>query len=70
MSHLVYFLIGWLFGFYTRRAYGIARAVFFKLKIGVCFRYKPTGFRVNRNGTVSDFCQRCGHPQGYHGFNQ
>lgn len=37
-----------------------------KWRAGICLRYLPTGVRENRDGTISDFCQRCGHPAGYH----
>lgn len=37
-----------------------------KWKAGICFRYQPTGIIENRDGTISDFCRKCGHPYGYH----
>ncbi len=32
----------------------------------VCPGYVRTGILENRGGTVSDFCQECGEPRGYH----
>lgn len=56
----------YLLGFWTCRIYGELQHVYYHLKLGICFRYKATGRREYRAGTVSDFCQRCGQPAGYH----
>lgn len=56
----------WTLGFYTRRIYGLCSKIYWHRKLKICWRYKATGRRENRDGTVSDFCQRCGHPYGYH----
>ena len=56
-------------GLKTHRTYGLARHVYYHLKHGICFRYKPTGYIETRDGTVSDFCQKCGHPHGYHNWD-
>lgn len=31
-----------------------------------CWRYLPTGRHELRDGTLSDYCRRCGKPSGYH----
>jgi hypothetical protein len=59
-------IIGGLAGWYAPRAYGLARTVYYNLKVGVCFHYRPTGRYETRKGTMSDFCRKCGHPAGYH----
>ena len=66
MNDFVIFLSGLLIGWYAPRAYGFCINVYYKLKHGICFRYLPTGNLENRDGTISDFCRRCGHPEGYH----
>lgn len=39
---------------------------YWHLKTGTCFRFKGTGKRENRDGTVSEYCIRCNQPRGYH----
>jgi len=66
MTTTLLILGAYALGLWTPRIYGHLRSVYWHLRLGICFQYLPTGIRENRNGTVSDFCQRCGHPYGYH----
>jgi len=59
----------YLAGLWTPRIYGFLRHVYLHLKHGICFRFKGTGRRELRMGTLSEFCQRCGHPHGYHSWD-
>lgn len=61
-------VIAYILGFYSRRIYAIGMSAYRKLKYGTCFRYLPTGRLEDRNGTMSDFCRRCGQPAGYHNW--
>lgn len=58
--------VAFLAGLYAPRARCFASKVYWHTKLGICWRYLPTGYRETRNGTNSDFCRRCGHPAGYH----
>jgi len=62
----VIWLVGFATGLHVRRILKVIAHSYGLWKHGVCFRYKPSGVRENRNGTVSDFCLRCGNPGGYH----
>lgn len=73
MSNIIWIIVviaAYLMGLKTLRLYGYVRYLYYHLKLGICFRYLPTGKRETRGGTRggtrSDFCQRCGHPAGYH----
>lgn len=70
MTEIVLIAVGFLAGFYAKRIYQVCRSIRSHFKYGVCFRYRPTGKREWREGTISDFCRRCGHPAGYHGFKE
>lgn len=62
----VAFTAGVIAGRVYPRLWGFARKVYWHRKRGICWRYKSTGCLENRDGTVSYFCSRCGHPFGYH----
>lgn len=70
MVGVAIFAAGLLVGYIAGRCYWRVRSfcghVYWHRKLGICWRYVPTGYRENRGGTISDFCQRCGHPAGYH----
>ena len=66
IKFIVIIFCSYCLGFYSKRLFGVGKSIYFHLKHKICFRYKPTGYRETRDGTNSDFCQRCGHPAGYH----
>ena len=39
-------------GYYFTRTNSFVRAVYRKWKMGICFHYKGSGVRENRNGTI------------------
>ena len=58
-------IAGFMIGFNWMALVRSIKSTFRKLRMGICFRYLE-GPRENRNGTISNFCLRCGHPYGYH----
>ena len=60
------FCVGCILGRVSFRVQGFARNVYYHTTLGICWRYRPSGYRQLRDGTVSDFCLRCGHSAGYH----
>jgi len=59
-------LIGYWVGAYWPKHWHWIRSVWRKYRMGICFNYRGKGHIENINGTLSDYCQNCGHPAGYH----
>lgn len=69
MNLFLVFVIGaisFILGRYSFRIQGFVGKVYYYHKHKICWHYRGTGKLENRNGTVSEFCVRCGHPYGYH----
>ena len=62
---IICFLCGFIVGLHIRRVSYLIKKTTSKLRRGICLRYQY-GPRVWRDGTLSNFCLRCGHPYGAH----
>lgn len=66
LLHGAFAICGFAAGWYAERAARRAVRVLRRWRIGACSHYVATGRIEWRAGTLSDFCQRCGHARGTH----
>ena len=66
MIEIVLFIVGLIIGRYGPHWLWLVRVSAKMIDLGICFRYRGRGYMETIDGTMSEFCDRCGHCYGYH----